>query len=97
MEEAMDTEPRTWHNAYFTRVREDGLEEGLQRGLERGLEVGELRYARRTLEVLLERVGIPVSSKVRERIHACDDLGQLEAWTAKVVDARDCRELFEDP
>ncbi|WP_035749633.1 hypothetical protein [Glycomyces sp. NRRL B-16210] len=90
----MDTEPKAWHNAYFTRVRDDGVREGLEEGLEKGLEKGSLIGQRQILLTVLEGFDIPVSARHRFTIERCDDPDQLEAWASKVGRVSSCEELF---
>jgi hypothetical protein len=83
MEETMDTGRKPWHNAYYSRVHQDGVEAGREEG-------------RLMLLTVLEGLDIPVSAKDRSRIDFCEDLDLLEAWTAKVARVRSCKELFEE-
>jgi hypothetical protein len=92
LEETMKTRSKPWHNEYFSRVHEDGVE----RGREVGREEGRLAQGRITLLALLGSRGIPVSTRFRSRIEFCSDLDQLEAWTMRAVHVRSCEELFED-
>ncbi len=39
---------------------------------------------------------IPVTDAVRERVEACSDLDQLEAWAQRAVHATDAAELFSE-
>ncbi|THV30658.1 hypothetical protein [Glycomyces paridis] len=96
MEESMDTERKPWHSAYYTRVHQDGVDEGLEAGREEGREEGRLVQARLMLLRVLEGLGVPVSAKDRSRVEFCRDLDRLEAWTAKAVRVRSCKELFEE-
>lgn len=43
---------------------------------------------------ILEWRGIEVPDSVRERVSACTDLDQLEAWAQRAVHAADAAELF---
>ncbi|WP_234432573.1 MULTISPECIES: hypothetical protein [unclassified Streptomyces] len=71
-----------WRHPLAEQVREEGREEGR---VEDRQEM--------TLRILQWR-GIPVTDTVRERVQACTDLAQLEAWAQRAVHAADARELF---
>ncbi|MEU6394139.1 hypothetical protein [Streptomyces sp. NPDC046939] len=69
------------------RLRREGREEGLSEG----------RVQKAVEDVLriLERRGIEVSEPVRQRVEACRDLGQLDAWFDRALVVSTAEELFE--
>ncbi len=92
MEADMETESRTWHNSYFTRVREDGVKEGVEKGLEEGRLIGE----RQIVVSLLEAYGVDTSLEQLSRIATCKDSDQLKLWAARASRVRTCDELFAE-
>ncbi|WP_371660408.1 hypothetical protein [Streptomyces sp. NBC_00280] len=66
------------------KVREEGREEGI-----------ETERASMILHILKWR-GITVADSVRDRVEACSDLGQLEVWARRAVNATDAEDLFVD-
>ena len=92
LEETMKTRSKPWHNEYFSRVHEDGVQEGR----EEGREEGRLAQGRTTLLALLGSRGIHVPTGYRSRVEFCTDLDRLEAWTMRAVHVRSCEELFDE-
>ncbi|MFE0251394.1 hypothetical protein [Streptomyces sp. NPDC059010] len=70
------------------KVRAEGREEGREEGIEE-------ERASMILRILDWR-GIPVPDSVRDRVKACSDLGQLEVWAQRAVQATDAEDLFRD-
>ncbi|NUP20287.1 MAG: hypothetical protein HOZ81_30215 [Streptomyces sp.] len=70
------------------KVRAEGREEGREEGIEE-------ERASMILRILDWR-GIPVPDSARDRVKACSDLGQLEVWAQRAVQATDAEDLFRD-
>ncbi|WP_443049655.1 hypothetical protein [Streptomyces sp. HD] len=66
------------------KVRAEGREEGIEE-----------ERASMVLRILDWR-GIPVPDSARDRVKACSDLGQLEVWAQRAVQATDAEDLFRD-
>ncbi|MEU1405021.1 hypothetical protein ABZ471_22140, partial [Streptomyces sp. NPDC005728] len=80
-----------WRHPLAEQVREEGREQGREEGRAEA-------KAKMILRVLEWR-DIPVPNDVRERVMACTDVDQLEAWAQRAVhatDATDAAELFAD-
>ncbi|WP_242908309.1 hypothetical protein [Actinomadura terrae] len=55
---------------------------------------GEARGEAKSVLLVLEARGVPVSDGVRERISACMDLDQLERWVKRATSVEAAEELF---
>lgn len=75
-----------WRHPLAEQVREEGREEGREQG--------SIATSQKMILRFLELRGIPVPGAVRERVLACTDLDQLEAWSQRVVHVTDAGELF---
>lgn len=78
-----------WFEEHFEQGRQKGLDEGLSKGLVKG-------KAEAVLQLLSVR-GVPVDSKVRQRILTCTDVGALERWLERAVTATRISDVLEDP
>jgi hypothetical protein len=68
-----------------TRAEYDWWELGRAEGMALGL-----------LTILNYR-GIPVPSRIHDRIEACRDAGQIQGWLAAAAKARSIYDIFPDP
>ncbi|MBB5932948.1 hypothetical protein [Streptomyces echinatus] len=75
-----------WRHPLAEQVREEGREQGLEQG--------RVQDRREITLRILEWRGITVPDAVRERVEACTDLDQLEAWAQRAVHAEDAGVLF---
>ncbi|WP_327696351.1 hypothetical protein [Streptomyces sp. NBC_00459] len=72
-------------------IRDEGRAEGRLQGLAEGLAQG----LAEVILFVLEKRGLAVSDKVRERITAGDDPEILRGWIARSVTATTAAEIFE--
>ena len=79
LEEQMQLEGYQWQSEWFLRHRAEGFAEG---------------RADAVLRLLAAR-GVAVSEAERQRILSCRDLGQLDRWFDRALEAEDISELFE--
>jgi len=89
--ERNDLVPGWW---YGRRYYEKGLAEGEARGEAKGEARGEARGEAKLLTCLLERRFGTVPDSVRQRI-ASADVGCIEAWAQRVLDAPDLQSVFD--
>ncbi|MFF1405462.1 hypothetical protein [Streptomyces sp. NPDC058294] len=77
-----------WRHPLAEQVREEGREQGLEQG--------HIEARRQMVLRILEWRGIPAPGPVRERVNACTDLDQLEAWVEGAVETTDAADLFAE-
>ncbi|MEV5813987.1 hypothetical protein [Streptomyces mutabilis] len=75
-----------FNNPVAEKVREEGRVEGREEGRVED-------RAEMTLRILEWR-DVPVTDAVRERVLACSDLNQLEAWARRAMTAERAEDLF---
>ncbi|MEU0602773.1 hypothetical protein ABZ484_31805 [Streptomyces sp. NPDC006393] len=80
-----------WRHPLAEQVREEGREEGRKEGREEAR-----RRLRELILRILESRGIPVADAVRERVGACPDMDQLDAWAQRALRVTDAAELFAE-
>ncbi|THV41865.1 hypothetical protein [Glycomyces buryatensis] len=90
LEDLMRTKTRPYHSEYSDRLRSEGREAGLEEGREEGA----VLHARSLLVALLEGTQSGITAEQRQRIEACTDREQLDAWIAKFVASGSAAEVF---
>lgn len=88
LEELMQTKARPYHSEYSDRLRSEGRQTGREEGRQEGREEGAIEHARSFLVRFLEGTSAGITEGQRERIEACSDLQQLDAWLNEVVSRR---------
>jgi hypothetical protein len=73
---------------FIERIKEEGRAEGRAEARAQG-------PAAMFLRILTVR-GLEVPNHIRERVLACTDLKQLEAWADKAVTATSVQDVFSD-
>ncbi len=90
LEELMRSGTYKYQSEFARAFVEQGRAEGREAGREEGRVEGE---ASAVLKILHKR-GISVSKAERERITACNDAAQIEAWIDRAIDATSAEDLF---
>ncbi|MEV5708780.1 hypothetical protein [Actinoallomurus sp. NPDC052274] len=87
LEAMMRSDTSPYKSDAFRRTYAEGEAEGEVKG--------EVRGRVRTLLQVLDARGVPVPDEARERITACTDVAQIEAWVKRSVIVRTVDALFE--
>ncbi|MFE0103348.1 hypothetical protein [Streptomyces sp. NPDC059009] len=74
------------------RLRAEGREEGRVKGLEEGLIKGRVEAVIR----ILDRRGIGLTTRERDRLMACDDLDTLDRWLDRAFTVESGAQLFAE-
>jgi flagellar biosynthesis/type III secretory pathway protein FliH len=82
---------------YQTEFVRQWIDQGLEKGLKTGREEGRLEGEQTALVKVLEARGFTLDDAVRQRIHECTQLAQIELWLRKAVAVTSVHELFEAP
>lgn len=69
--------------------------QGKAEGKAEGMAEGEVRGEAKALLTVLESRGIDIPESARERVTACTDLGQLDAWLRRAASIDKIDELFD--
>lgn len=87
--------PETFLDRLVDQGISQGITEGIRQGIRQGISQGSLSKARQmTLELLETRFG--VSAEVRQRVNACSDIVQIDAWFKRAINAETLVEVFAD-
>ncbi len=73
---------------------EEGLEKGLEEGLEKGLEKGKAEGAAEALLKILTARELHITEKQKSKILGCTDLGLLDTWLDRVLQAANVDEIL---
>jgi hypothetical protein len=79
---------------YAKFVFPETFAKGVAAGEAKGKAEGEAKGKAESLLVFLGARGVTVSEEARERITACTDIEQLDAWIVKAATARWLDDLF---
>jgi hypothetical protein len=88
LEDLMKT---TIKDTFMDSLIAEGLEKGLKQGLEQGKAIEGARFLLRYLTTQFE-----VPADIHDRITACEDTAQLEAWFDRAIAAATIDEVFAD-
>lgn len=88
LEALMQTRSRPYHSEYSDRLRAEGRKAGREEGA--------IEHTRALLVQMLEGTPAGVTPAQRQRIEACSDLQQLDAWFAKAFEQRSGEGLFDE-
>lgn len=76
---------------YQNRLRDGWREEGREEGRAEGRVRGEAA----ALLMILQGRGIPVTSKICERVMSCTDADEIEGWLLRAAHANTADEVFD--
>ena len=68
--------------------------EGKAEGKVEGKAEGEAEGMAKTLLKLLRQRGFEVDNAIERRVHSANDIAQLDAWLARVLDAEQLEDVF---
>ena len=86
---------RDIYQQWERKVREGALAEGLLKGQSEGRSEGRMEATRAALLGVLDARGFAVNRNHRQRIEACAEHGQLDAWLRRAATATSASEVFE--
>jgi len=82
----------TMHDAYREGERvgiKKGVEKGVQQGVEQGVQIGTTETLRKNILDLAVLRNLTLSAESKERILACEDIDQLQAWFRVIATAEE--------
>lgn len=71
------------------------MAKGVEKGRAEGLREGTLKAKVHAVLAVLEARRLEVPAKVRERVLASTDIGELDRWIRRAAVVRDARELLD--